>query len=131
MIRDGRKSMRHALWDNDNVARLYFPALVTNHCAAAGRAIQDGGHFAVRRRTPPVDDGAPSDQGGATRYDDVTLCRIVMENSSGSCCVGTLLAACRRGFPRSRATATAGVRVHPTAAPHRPTVDDCDTKLIT
>src|SRR5260221_9929484 len=97
MIRDGRKSMRHALWDNDNVARLYFSTLVSNHCAAAGRAIQDCRHFAVWRGTPPVDDGAPSDQRGATRYDDVTLGRIVVENDIGPCRVGTMLAACWRG----------------------------------
>ena len=59
VIGDGRKSMRHALWDDDNVARLYFTARVSHHCAAAGRAVQDRRHFVVWRRTPPVDDGAP------------------------------------------------------------------------
>jgi hypothetical protein len=59
VIGDGRKTMRHALRDDDNVARLYFSARVSYHCAAAGRAVQNRCHFGVWRRTLPVDDGAP------------------------------------------------------------------------
>src|ERR1700680_4247633 len=94
--------MRHALRDDEDVARLYLTAGVSHHCAAAGRAVQDCRHFVVRRRTPPVDDGAPSDQGRATRYDHVTLGRIVVEDAPGTRRIVALLAACRRWVHRRR-----------------------------
>src|SRR4029077_15280778 len=49
VIGDGRKSMRHALREDDCVARLYHMARISHHCAAARRAVQDGRHFAVWR----------------------------------------------------------------------------------
>src|SRR6266566_4432600 len=123
VIGDVRKSMRHVLRDDDNVTRLYFTARVSHHCAAAGRTVQDCRHFAVWRRTPPVDDGAPCDQGRATRYDDVTLGRIIVEDAGGAFRVRTLLSACRRGVRRRR-------RISTTAASHGPAVDDGDSELI-
>src|SRR5467141_2204567 len=82
VIGDGRKSMRHALRNDDDVARLYLTARVSHHCAAAGRAVQDCCHLVVWCRTPPVDDAASSDQRRTARYDDVTLGRIVVENAA-------------------------------------------------
>src|SRR5882762_4423686 len=123
VIGDVRKSMRHVLRDDDNVTRLYFTARVSHHCAAAGRTVQDCRHFAVWRRTPPVDDGAPCDQGRATRYDDVTLGRIIVEDAGGAFRVRTLLSACRRGVYRRGG-------IGATTASHRPAVNDGDTKLV-
>ena len=60
VIGDGRKSMRHAFRDDDNVARLYLTARVSHHRAAAGRAVQNCCHFASGAdrlpltRVPPV-----------------------------------------------------------------------------
>src|SRR4029077_3055187 len=125
MIGDGRKTMRHTFRDDDNVARFYFSACVSHHCAAAGRAVQNCCYFAVWGGTPPVDDGTPHDQGRAARYHDVTLGRIVMEDARGTCCAGTLLAACRSGACRRRAASGSA-----TAACHGPAVDDGDAKLI-
>src|SRR6266403_4928723 len=123
VIGDGRKSMGHALGDDDNVARLYFTARVSHHRAAAGRTVQDCRHFAVWRRTPPVSDGAPSNQRRTPRYDDVTLGRIVVEDAGGAFRVRTLLSACRRGVRRRRGICA-------TTASHRPAVNDGDAELV-
>src|SRR5580700_2031510 len=117
--------MRHPLRYDDNVARLDFAARVSHHRAAAGWAVQNGCHFGVWRRPPPVDDGAPSDQGRATGYDDIAFSSVIMEDAAGACRTGTLLTACRRRVCRRRAAS--GIA---TAAAHRPTVDDRDPKLI-
>src|SRR5579872_1045275 len=133
VIGDARKSMRHALRNDDDVSRLYLMARVSNHCAAAGRAVQDCRDLVLWRRTPPVYDCASSNQRRAARYDDVTLGRIVVENAGGTCHIGTLLAACHRRVRRRAgigSTTTTGVRVHTTAASHRPAVDDGDSELI-
>ncbi len=65
VIGNRRKAVRHMLRDDDDVAGLHLAAGVSDHRAAAGRAVQNGGHFAVRGGAPAVDDGAAHDQGPA------------------------------------------------------------------
>jgi hypothetical protein len=62
VIGDSRKSMRHVLRDDDDVARLYYTACVSHHCPATRRTVQDCRYFGVRCGTPPVDNGAAGDQ---------------------------------------------------------------------
>src|SRR5579872_6015471 len=117
--------MRHAFRYDDNVARLYCAAGESHHRTAAGRTVEDCRHFAVWRGSPPVDEGTPSDQGRATRYDDVTFSRVIVEYPGGTCRAGTFFAACRSGVCGRRAATGIG-----TAARHCTAVDDRDPQLV-
>src|SRR5437588_2622874 len=113
----------------DHVPRFYLAARISHHGAAAGRAIEDRRHFVIRTRTFPVDDGAPGDESSATRYDDVTLGGIVVEDSRGTRRTGALLAAKLRGA-RCRRRGVSPARICGGAAFHGSAGNHSDAELI-
>src|SRR5258706_587765 len=69
---------------HDDTAESYVVLSGSATLITGGTIVQDCRHFAVWGRTPPVDDGAPSNQRPPPPYYDVTPRRILLEDAGGA-----------------------------------------------
>src|SRR5438093_10117969 len=94
MIGDGRKTVRHALRNDNDVASLNLTARESHHGPAAGWAVQDRRHFVVGRRSRAIDDRSAGNERPAARNDDISLSRVVMVDAVRPLRTLARLAAC-------------------------------------